>query len=345
MSSIGSTLYAALLRSHEMERQRKLEQSRYDDARYDKSMEQLDRSHKMSEDAKNSEFERKLKVAELMGKTAGATGRSRPAYENAALDEYSQAAYGAGSGQRQLEAEKLYQTRQTTAENEILGLTNNPWNDPNEEADRLSTQIYQRRGINVQGPLVNRTTPPQRAAGGKGGAVDVHDRLAAKVDALQTSKDMAYARSMAPRIINANPRDAAAQLSAIYAYIVLVDPKSSVKEGEIDIARATQSVGQRVVGGFLKAKEGGFVDPSFIENLQREAARLYKTQRSAWRAATKPWRDMAVQRGLNPDWIVKGSDYDAYLPDVSGSQSTRAQPTAPQPAEDDQALLDWLKNQ
>ena len=90
-----------MLRRQELQRAQQLEQQRYDDQRFDQTLTQNQSIAQQSEAAKSAEFDRKLKVAELFGKSSGRLGIAQPTgFEGPPVQEQSDAAYLSGMADR-----------------------------------------------------------------------------------------------------------------------------------------------------------------------------------------------------------------------------------------------------
>ncbi len=324
--SVGSTLYAALLRSHELERQRKLEQQRYDDQRYDKSIEQLHASHQRSEDAKNAEFDRKLKVAELMGKTAGATGQGAPTFSNPAVQEWGSAAYGAGASQRQLGAEQLANTRQTSAENELLRMDNDPYNAPTEQVSEAAVDIYNRRipGMNLQAPLVERMTPVRGGSGGGAPQLNLATKLTAQLQRNPLWKSGQEVKIAYNRLQTA-PDNRAGDLAVAYGYAKIMDPNTGVKEGERADLDNAASWDERTRVLYNMVLDGKRLPPQIRQELIQSGGTVYASYRGQYNRLLRHYTKLAESNNLDPALVLGdyGMTEDASPPGGSFGGASR----------------------
>ena len=120
MSSLGfaHTLYAKMLQSREIDRQRKLEQDRFDQEYQDKALQRNLDEQRLTERAKELEFTRHLRVAEQEARAASLRGRgSAPTgYHNPAIEEAAKVAFEGGLVDRDnLNAERAQKQYETDA--------------------------------------------------------------------------------------------------------------------------------------------------------------------------------------------------------------------------------------
>ena len=315
MGSIGSTLYVALLRAHELERQRKKEQAQYDDQRYDKSMEQLNATHALSETAKNAEFERKLKMAQMLGQSAGKTGRDKPVgLGNSAAQEWSNAAYVGGEATRELDQQKrareLEDQRmrgQTSMEDRIVGLSNNPWNDPTEEADALVPGIVNRRipGANVTGPLVNRMTPPMKPVGG--GRNDPVMTLRKEFSGRPNQKEYNAAQSQVQAIQTA-ANDGAGDLTVIMGFARITQPGSrGVTDADFTNFAAAGGAGSKIQSLITYWLENQRLPPGVRQQMQQESMRHFNAKKQAAQKEAIWYQRDIIGPDMSPEQIIPPS--------------------------------------
>lgn len=101
---------------------------------------------------------------------------------------------------------------------------------------------------------------------------------------IATNRNASLARAAAKKIED-NPNDAAAQISLLYSYIKLLDPTSTVREGELSLATSVQSFLEKNKTIIESATSGKKISPEAAKKLAAETKDL----------ATK-WADMAEKR-------------------------------------------------
>ena len=335
MGSIGSTLYVALLRAHELERQRKKEQAQYDDQRYDKSMEQLNATHALSETAKNSEFERKLKMAQMLGQSAGKTGREKPVgLGNSAAQEWSNAAYVGGEATRELDSQKRAMEDERWARRYATGLSNNPYNDPSEEVDRIAIDTMNKSipGANVRGPLVNRMTPPARAsAGGGRNQLSPTVKLVAQLHREPIFKNAQDVKTAYDRLTLA-PDDRMGDASIVYGYAKIMDPTTGVRDGErADVSNAASWPEQiRVL--YNNALDGKRLPPRQRQEIIGSAKTTFAAFRNRYDRLVTQYRALAENDLLDPDLVVADYGFSDQTSQPAPARQTGVSMPQPQQA-------------
>jgi len=103
MSSFAHSLYARMLQARDIDRQRKLEQKRFDQEYQDRSLQRNLDEQRLQDRSKELEFQRHMKVAEAESRAASLRGRgSAPGgYFNPAVAEAARVAFESGQVERE----------------------------------------------------------------------------------------------------------------------------------------------------------------------------------------------------------------------------------------------------
>jgi hypothetical protein len=97
----------------------------------------------------------------------------------------------------------------------------------------------------------------------------------------------------------------ASDMSLIFAYMKLLDPTSTIREGEYATASNVGTIPQTFVGKYNKAVEGnGFLDPKVRESFIKEAKGMYKSSLSQHKQSTDEYKRIAKSYGLDPDRVI-----------------------------------------
>lgn len=133
------------------------------------------------------------------------------------------------------------------------------------------------------------------------------------------SKDFFQVRDSYSRVQSAAQKPSAAgDLSLIFNYMKILDPGSTVREGEFANAENSGGVGDKTVAIYNKVLRGERLSPSMRADFLEKAGDLYKSQERIQKSQEKQYRELAARYGGSPENVV----LDFALP---------PQPMAPQP--------------
>jgi murein L,D-transpeptidase YcbB/YkuD len=114
--------------------------------------------------------------------------------------------------------------------------------------------------------------------------------------------------------------DAAAQMALIFSFMKMLDPGSTVREGEYATAENARGVTESVRNQYRKVLDGQFLTPEQVDRFINQS----KAQADAWKrkqgSAISEFKERAKRRGLNPDNVV----YDWF-----GGIDSTSKPTNP----------------
>src|SRR3990167_939318 len=148
--------------------------------------------------------------------------------------------------------------------------------------------------------------------------------LRKEFNALQEIKDFKNARDSWNRASEV-PNDGSGDLTLIYSYIKALDPNSVVREGEIDISRATGSVPENLITSYKRVKEGKLLADQQRAEYQSEVGRIYNYKAKIAQQSQAHYSGLASDMGANPEDVVGGigkielADLPE-LPDISQTQ-------------------------
>lgn len=100
-----------------------------------------------------------------------------------------------------------------------------------------------------------------------------------------------------------NP-SAASDLSAIFAYMKMLDPGSTVREGEFANAQNATGVGGKIINAYNKVLSGERLSPEQRADFLAQARGLYEVEKKRYDEQVSRYRDLAKKRGGNPDDVM-----------------------------------------
>jgi len=117
---------------------------------------------------------------------------------------------------------------------------------------------------------------------------------------------------------------AAGDLSLIFSYMKMLDPGSTVREGEFANAQNAGGVSDRITAQYNKILRGERLSEPQRKDFVSQAKTVYESARSRHKNIDKRYRGLAEQSGLNPESVV--TDYS-----VQEEQASQAPITATGP--------------
>jgi hypothetical protein len=113
-------------------------------------------------------------------------------------------------------------------------------------------------------------------------------------------------------------------ISLIFAYMKILDPGSTVREGEFATAQNAGSIPQRVQAMYNKAINGERLDPTIRNQFVEEAEKIYRQTEANQDKIRKTYGAIASRSNLDPENVVVD-----YSPGVVAPQAPKAKPSAP----------------
>jgi hypothetical protein len=97
----------------------------------------------------------------------------------------------------------------------------------------------------------------------------------------------------------------ASDMSMIFAYMKLLDPTSTIREGEYATASNVGTIPQTLFGKYNKAIEGnGFLDPKVRQSFINEAKDMYQSSLKGHQQSRDVYTKLAKRNNLNPENVV-----------------------------------------
>lgn len=112
----------------------------------------------------------------------------------------------------------------------------------------------------------------------------------------------------------------AAQMGLIYGYMKLLDPNSSVREGEYATAENAAGVPQKIIALYNRLLDGNFLAPSVVQGFLDSTDILARAWMASFDPIAQQFRERAVRWGVNPNDVIV--DYFAGLRTPQGVSGT-----------------------
>lgn len=152
----------------------------------------------------------------------------------------------------------------------------------------------------------------KKTSGAKPQGFEVESDLRDKFNALQPVKNFREVVPIYQSMKDAATRDnPAADLNIVYGVAKIMDPASVVREGETQMAVATGSPAERLLGTFNYVAGGGRLTPEVREALLKEAESRFQGHQNAYIQTRDQYQDLAKSYGVDP----KRSIIDIRLPE------------------------------
>lgn len=135
--------------------------------------------------------------------------------------------------------------------------------------------------------------------------VKLEGDLRKEIDSNPETKNFVVVKSMYNNIKTAaKSGTAAADMSLVFAYMKMLDPSSTVREGEYANAARTTGVPGRIVNIIEKAESGQILTDQQRKDFVAEAGNLYKTSEKAIGGRFKFYEDVAKKQGLDINNVI-----------------------------------------
>jgi hypothetical protein len=109
---------------------------------------------------------------------------------------------------------------------------------------------------------------------------------------------------------NKNPDNPGpADIALIFSFMKMLDPSSTVMQGEYANAQNAGSVDQRLIAQYNSLIDGGKLAPEVRDAFIEQATAQYESQLSTYGNTRSTYQDLARQRGLNPDEVAPDYTY------------------------------------
>jgi hypothetical protein len=95
-----------------------------------------------------------------------------------------------------------------------------------------------------------------------------------------------------------------AQVAVIFNYMKILDPPSTVREGEVEMAKNTENIPNKVWNTWLKAKNGQVIGKDIIQNMMQSADATYWKSQKKYTLDQVKFQKIAKEFDIDYDMIV-----------------------------------------
>jgi hypothetical protein len=181
------------------------------------------------------------------------------------------------------------------------------------DEDRKLEQEYKRSMIDK-----NKRYDPNAAATAKANITaerkksDAIDNLRKEISGLPATKDLTDIDVSLSKIHSAE-ESAPGDMSLIFNYMKMLDPGSTVREGEYATAEQARGIDSNVLAMYNRAKSGERLTPQQRELFKSNASRLGKSQYDTYKSFTAPQRKRIQELGLDESQIFPSFSQQKYF--------------------------------
>ena len=137
----------------------------------------------------------------------------------------------------------------------------------------------------------------------------------------------AFARIMA----SAEDSTGAGDMALIFNFMKLLDPGSTVREGEYATARDTGNVSQRVRAIYNKLVMGTTLTEEQRADFVDRSVRLYRQAETQFEKITDQYTELAQKQGLDVSQVIIDSGYTGKIPEINKNIQRETIPPKPSP--------------
>ncbi len=138
-------------------------------------------------------------------------------------------------------------------------------------------------------------------------------------DYVKSSQPFVVQRDAYNRVKAASKGDASAagDMSLIFGYMKMLDPTSTVREGEYATAQSAAGVPERILTLYNKAKDGEILGPDQRKDFINQADKLYKSSEGQQKKNVTIHKKLAKQYKVDPDNVAIDLNIDETLEPIN----------------------------
>jgi len=112
----------------------------------------------------------------------------------------------------------------------------------------------------------------------------------------------------------------AGDLTIVYSYIKALDPTTAVREGEINLTKAAESIPSNIIRAYNKAKQGQAISPQVRQQMIAEIGTMYNERAKKQQELNAFYSGLASDSGLDPKDVIGrvGTIEFADIPTTAG---------------------------
>jgi hypothetical protein len=146
---------------------------------------------------------------------------------------------------------------------------------------------------------------------------DPKDRVAAEAslrdDFVKASKDFGVIRDFHDRMQTA-PTTGAGDIALVFSYMKMLDPGSTVREGEYATARNASGIPDRITGLYNRAVDGEQLPARSRKELKEAAGKIWESATTRHTGMTNQYAQIAKRQGLRPENVIIDANAGAPTP-------------------------------
>lgn len=207
--------------------------------------------------------------------------------------------------------------------------------DPNALAAQIDAQLTSpgpvaAAGVKGRASAAQRVAEAHGIAAATGQGVEISpfkeekDRIAAENrlmgDFRKDSANFVTVRDFYDRMKSATP-NGPGDISLIFSYMKLLDPASTVREGEYATAQNSGGVPSTIQGMYNKLVGGGTLEKGVREDIKSEGGKIWSTSLSRHASQVDQYRKIAKSQGLRPSNVIIDLTAGSEGP-ITGNTST-----------------------
>ena len=157
-----------------------------------------------------------------------------------------------------------------------------------------------------------------------GGSADLSDEAGIRKEFTKLSDDFVKVRDAYSKIVSASESGTGpGDMSMVFNYMKMLDPGSTVREGEYANAKNTTGVPGRIINTYNAAIDGQFLAPEQRQQFVAEAANIMRGQLDSQRDLEQQFTGLAQRKRINPQDVVLDFVGDLQLEDKNSGGSGR----------------------
>lgn len=127
------------------------------------------------------------------------------------------------------------------------------------------------------------------------------------------AQDVAVSYGKLKRVASGTP-SAAGDMSLVFSYMKMLDPGSTVREGEYANAQNAAGVPDKIRNAFNKAIDGELLSPDQRKDFLNQAKSMMTEQVGRYKAFSAPYTKLADKYGIDPSEVVLDLGFESDEP-------------------------------
>ena len=185
-----------------------------------------------------------------------------------------------------------------------------------DRANAADTQWAADHGLRQQGLDIQRQQAEAEAAVAAG--PDVQGESTLRKEFLSQNKGFQEVQRAYERVKAVDTSNAAGQMGLIFQYMKMLDPGSTVREGEFATAQNTTGIPGAIINAYNKARAGEFLNPDQVRDFRLQADNLYAAASDGLGRSFQDYRSRADQYSFDGARTIPDLRGGGQVPSISG---------------------------